>query len=271
MRRGALGTLMLARLTACTVAIAGFCLSSAADAARVSPMIVDLKPSGNGSVARVELTNDAARDIPFEVRVMHGEISEQGELTLTPADDDFLVFPAQAIVHSNTQQVFRLQYVGDPDLARSDIYYMSIQQVPVQIEPTQSQVQVVVNYNVLVNVVPDGTSAEAVVESVEAALLEPEVPDEADASAQPVASQPAQPGVRVRLGNKGTRLFLAGSSKWTISGTTDAGAAYSRTYQAQEMTRVIGVGVVAPDRVRSFFVPTEAPLVQDSIRVEVNP
>jgi fimbrial chaperone protein len=265
---------MLARYTACAAAIAGLALSSAADAARVSPMIVDLEPSGNGSVARVELTNDAARDIPFEVRVMHGEISEAGELTLTPADDDFLVFPAQAIIQSNTQQVFRLQYVGEPNLARSDIYYMSIQQVPVQLEAAQSQVQVVVNYNVLVNVVPDGTRAEAAVESVEAALLQPEPPEDdapdVDAAAQPVAPQPPQPGVRVRLGNHGTRFFLAGSAKWTVSGTTEAGAPYSRTYQAQEMTRVIGVGVVAPDKVRSFFVPTEAPLVQDSIKVEVS-
>jgi len=260
---------MLARFTACAAAFAALALSSAADAARVSPMIVDLEPSGNGSVARVELTNDAQRDIPFEVRVMHGEISEAGELTLTPADDDFLVFPAQAIVQSNTQQVFRLQYVGDPDLSRSDIYYMSIQQVPVQIEPAQSQVQVVVNYNVLVNVVPDGTRAEATVESIEAALLQPEPPED-DANAQPAAPPPAQPGVRVRLGNHGTRFFLAGSAKWTVSGTTEAGAPYSRTYQAQEMTRVIGVGVVAPDKVRSFFVPTEAPLVQDSIKVEVS-
>lgn len=264
---------MLARFTACTAAIAALMLSASADAARVSPMIVDLEPSGNGSVARVELTNDAARDIPFEVRLMHGVISEEGELTLTPADDDFLVFPAQAIVQSNSQQVFRLQYVGNPDLSRSDIYYMSIQQVPVQIAPSQSQVQVVVNYNVLVNVVPDGTRPEAVVESVEAAMLQPEPPagDAPEATAQPIAPQPAQPGVRVRLGNHGSRFFLAGSSKWTISGTTEAGEAYSRTYQGQEMTRVIGVGVVAPDKVRSFFVPTEAPLVQDSIKVEVSP
>ena len=265
---------MLARFTACTAAIAGLLLSSAADAARVSPMIVDLEPSGNGSVARVELTNDAARDIPFEVRLMRGVISEQGELTLTPADDDFLVFPTQAIVQSNTQQVFRLQYVGNPDLSQSDVYYMSIQQVPVQIAPSQSQVQVVVNYNVLVNIVPDGTRPEAVVESVEATLLQPEAPDEQapDAEAAPaVAPQPPQAGVRVRLGNKGTRFFLAGNSKWTIAGTTESGEPYSRTYQAQEMTRVIGVGVVAPEKVRSFFVPTEAPLVQDSIRVEVSP
>lgn len=263
---------MFARYTACAAAIAGLGLSSTAEAARVSPMIVDLEPSGNGSVARVELTNDAARDIPFEVRVMHGEISESGELTLTPADDDFLVFPTQAIVQSNTQQVFRLQYVGEPQLSRSDIYYMSIQQVPVQIEPAQSQVQVVVNYNVLVNVVPDGTRPEPVVESAEAALLQPEPPadDVPEAEAQPVAPQPAQPGVRVRLGNHGTRFFLAGSSKWTVSGTTEAGESYSRTYKGQEMTRVIGVGVVAPDKVRSFFVPTDAPLVQDSIKVEVS-
>ena len=37
---------MFARYTACAAAIAGLCLSATAHAARVSPMIVDLKPSG---------------------------------------------------------------------------------------------------------------------------------------------------------------------------------------------------------------------------------
>ena len=136
-----------------------------AEAARVSPMIVELEPTGRASVARVELTNDSERNIPFEVRMMLGEISEEGELTLSPAEENFLVFPAQAIVESKSQQVFRIQYVGEPELAKSEIYYMSIQQIPVEIEAEASQVQVVINYNVLVNVVPDGVSPVATIRS----------------------------------------------------------------------------------------------------------
>ncbi|PHR16814.1 MAG: hypothetical protein COA41_13620 [Sphingopyxis sp.] len=227
---------------------------SLAEAARVSPMIVEIEPGGRNSVARVELTNDGVRNIPFEVRMMLGEISEDGQLTMTPADDRFLVFPAQSIVESNSQQVFRLQYVGDPELTESEIYYMSIQQVPVELEEgEESQVQVVVNYNVLVNVVPDGSTARADVESIEAVV------------------QDDVPGIRLRLTNTGTRYFLAGLAEWTITATAEDGSEYNVNYKKEEMTRKIGVGVVGPGRARILFVPTEKPLVQDSIRVEVSP
>ncbi|MBA3939742.1 MAG: hypothetical protein C0520_00870 [Sphingopyxis sp.] len=288
-----LGEFMFSRFTAAIAAMALLFAPVAAQAARVSPMIVELRPAGGGSVARVELTNPGERDIPFEARVMRGEISETGELTLTPADDQFLVFPAQTIVQKNSQQVFRLQYVGAPDLEKSEIYYLSIQQVPVKFEPGQSQVQVVINYNVLVNVVPNGTAPQAVIASVEPTVRLPEPPPE-EAAPVPAAPDPAkpgdpaapaapaatsavlsapvpQPGIRVRVTNSGTRYFLAGMSKWTINGTTVAGAPYSRSYRGEEMTRIIGVGVIGPDRTRSFFVPTDEPLAAESIRVEVSP
>lgn len=260
-------------------------MPSGAHAARVSPMIIELKPAGSGSAGRVELANQGERDIPFEARVMRGDIGEDGELTLTPADDQFLVFPAQTIVQRNSQQVFRVQYVGNPDLNRSEIYYLSIQQVPVKLDAAQSQVQVVVNYNVLVNIVPNGTAAKAVVLSAEPATRMPEAADEPAAPGAPAATPAVNPaaapaalpapqpqsGVRVRVGNQGNRYFLAGMSGWTISGTTQDGAPYSRSYKGEEMTRIIGVGVVAPDKTRAFFVPTDAPLAPDSIRVEVSP
>lgn len=224
-----------------------------AEAARVSPMIVELEPTGRASVARVELTNDSERSIPFEVRMMLGEISEEGELTLTPAEENFLVFPAQSIVESKSQQVFRIQYVGEPDLAKSEIYYMSIQQVPVAIESEASQVQVVINYNVLVNVVPDGVSPLPAVRSIEAVVEE------------------EKPGIRIRLANDGTRYFMAGLSEWSIEGTTEAGEAFSQSFKGDEMTRKIGVGVIGPGRVRSFFIAMDDPVVSESIKIEVKP
>src|SRR3546814_18237806 len=86
-------------------------------------------------------------------------ISEAGELELTPADEQFLVFPPQRIVPPQSQQVFRVQYIGEPELATSEIYYMQIRQIPVDIAAGQSQVQIVVNFNVLVNVIQIGRAS----------------------------------------------------------------------------------------------------------------
>lgn len=211
----------------------------AAQAARVSPMIVDLTPIGRGAVGRVELTNTDPRTFPAEVQMMRGEISETGELTLTPADDDFLVFPAQAVIQPQSQQVFRVQYVGEPDLAQSQIYYMAIRQVPVDLGiPETSQVQVVVHFNVLVNVVPDGATPQPVVQSAQA------------------ATRNGVNGVEVRVTNNGTRYFTAGMLQWALSGTGANGAPLSQTIEAGQMSRLVGVGVVAPGKSRVFFVPT---------------
>ncbi|GAB5454729.1 MAG: hypothetical protein Hens2KO_09580 [Henriciella sp.] len=216
-------------------------------------MIVELEPVGRSSVARVELTNDADRDIPYEVRMMIGNISEEGKLSLTPADEDFLVFPAQSIVEANSQQVFRIQYVGEPELAQSEVYYMSIQQIPVDFEGDGSEVQVVVNYNVLVNVVPDGTEPKADIEDIE------------------VTTQDGVPGFKLRVTNTGTRFFLAGMADWQIQATAEDGSEVDLKFENDEMTRKIGVGVIGPSKSRIFFVPTEKALAQDSVRVSVEP
>lgn len=220
------------RLVAALVSFALFLISTTAEAARVSPMILELQPRGGGAVARVELTNDSDRDIPFEARVMRGEISEKGDLNLIPADEDFIVFPLQTVVQRRSQQVFRIQYVGEPDLAKSAIYYLSVQQVPVQFEPGKSQVQVVVNYNILVNVVPKDSrpeptviSATPTLKTVANAPAEPAptsdapnnpatpTPTPADADGQIVPAETVQSGLTVRLSNSGTRYFLAGMSR----------------------------------------------------------
>ncbi len=146
---------------------------SAAMAARVSPMIADLEPDGRGAVTRIEMVSDANNDIAYEVLMMRGDISTEGELELTPAEEDFLVFPTQILLKSKARQVFRVQYVGNPDLKNSEIYYMSIRQLPVEVDAnSRSQVQVVINYNVLMNVFPEGARSEPVIRQVSAVTRE---------------------------------------------------------------------------------------------------
>ncbi|MEQ5789306.1 molecular chaperone [Erythrobacter sp. NFXS35] len=247
------------------------CLSLAAQAqaSRVSPMIVELEPTGTGSIARIDLVNDGLRDIPYEVQMMRGVITPEGQLELNPADEEFLVFPAQAMIESNSQQVFRIQYVGEGALDRSELYYMAIRQIPVAFEPGVTEVQMVVNYNVLVNVVPRGSAPEPVVVSARAAsrtVPGPQNQAAPDEDATPIE----QLGVEIELSNAGNRFFLAGLSRWSITG--DVGEApFSQSYKGDEASRIIGVGVVAPGATRKFFFPTDAGLDPASVRVTVAP
>ena len=237
-------------LTALTAVLLGLA-PAAASAARVTPMIIELEPAGGRSVARVELSNPGQNDFPVEVQMFRGLITEDGELELTPADEEFLLFPAQIVVPAASQQVFRVQYIGEPELAKSEVFYMKIRQIPLPFEANENKVRVVVNFNVLINVVPDGVVAQPYVESIRPAKRE------------------GVSGIEVRVSNQGTRYFLAGTLPWQISGITPNGEPFEVRRTREEMSGDIGVGVVAPDRTRSFFVPLDQPLAEGSIKVDL--
>ena len=240
-------------VTSLMLALAFMVCAVPAYAAKVSPMIAELKPSGRNSVLRVTVTNTSERDIPYEVRMVRGEITPDGQLETTPAEEDFLVFPAQSIIEGQSQQVFRVQYIGEPLLDQSQVYYMSIRQVPVANQQSIAQVLVSVNYNVLINIVPNGSRPMPTVTAIENDMR-----DE-------VA------GLKFEVGNAGTRFFNAGLSKWTVTGETDSGQPYEVEYKSGELSRFIGVGVVAPGKMRRFFLPTEVALKPETVTIEIAP
>jgi fimbrial chaperone protein len=227
-------------------------LPMAAQAARMSPMVVTIEPQGRQSIARVELSNPGQGEFPVEARVFRGEVDELGNISLAPADEDFLIFPASALVAPRSQQVFRIQYVGDPELDESQVYYLGIRQIPVELPASGTKVQVVFNFNVLVNVVPDGAEALPVVESVKPAVRD------------------YKEGLEVRLSNAGNKFFLAGSStRWTVSGTDANGSEIRETFARGALASEIGVGLVGPNKSRLFFVPTKHSFSSASVELDV--
>jgi len=246
-----------------------FITAAPAQAARVSPMIVELEPTGRASVARIDVINDGEKDIPYEVQMMRGEITPDGKLNLTPADEEFVVFPAQTLIEANSQQVFRVQYIGESAENRSQVYYMAVRQIPVSFDPGVSEIQVVVNFNVLVNVVPDGTEPQAVVNAARVATRDaPDSSQPAGEDGEPVLV--SRRGIEVDAGNVGNRFYLAGFSEWKISGESTDGEPFTLDYSGDEASRSIGVGVVAPDANRIFFFPTEMDVAPGSLKVEIS-
>ncbi len=247
---------------AVSTALIPLAVPESAEAARVSPMVAEILPSGTGSIVRIEVTNDEDRQIPFELSMHRGAISENGEVSLEPADDRFVVFPPQIVIGPRSQQVFRIQFLPDPDLKTSEIYYASISQLPVALDPTDSRIQMLMRFNVLINVVPPGTRSDPVIDWIRAAEREQPVPE-----GEEVAEAAPQPGIEVRVSNRGNRYFGAGETSWTISGTDPNGESFTETLTDKQVRETTGLGIVAPDKARIFFIPLERPLDADSLKI----
>lgn len=237
--------------------------ATAAYASRVTPMVVDITPTGSGSVARIEVTNTDGRDIPMEIRMYRGVIAEDGQLDLQPADDKFAAFPPQVVIPVDGRQVFRIQFIADAPVTTSEIYYASISQLPVQLEETGNRIQMLTRFNVLVNVVPEGTSPQPAVDTIR--WVERPVPA-VDGAAPDPAAKP-ETGLEVRVVNSGTRYFAAGRIGWQVTGADTTGAQVVETYDAADMSEKIGMGVVAPASARVFFIPMERQLRDGSVSV----
>lgn len=223
----------------------------AAEAAQVTPMVLTLDEIGRGATGRIEVANTGTEPVPFEVMMFRGEISEAGELTLLPADEDFLVFPPQVIIDPSRQQIFRIQYIGEEALARSEVFYASIREVPVQRERTGMNLQIVSTFNVLVNVVPEGAEAAPSYEVLG------------------VEERDGRNGIVVRVANSGSRFLAAGRENWSIEGFTENGEPYTKNYRSAEIGSVIGYGIVPAGGARQFFIPTPDKLRLDTLKVEM--
>lgn len=247
---------MLRRLFICCFLVAAGLAATASDASRVTPMVVEMTPTGSGSVARIEVENTDGRDVPMEIRMFRGTISETGELSLEPADERFAAFPPQVVVPANGRQIFRIQFIPNGPMTASEIYYASVSQLPVELEQGGSQIQMLMRFNVLVNVVPEGTTARPEIQS--AKWVERKIPLPAGGANDPKTAD--EKGIEVRIVNRGTRYFPAGRIGWEVNGTETGGAAFRQSYTAAEMGEKIGMGVIAPGATRAFFVPMERPL-----------
>lgn len=243
---------------------------AAGDAARVTPMTIELTPTGRNATARIEVTNSEDRDLPMEVRMYRGIVSESGELTLEPADDRFVVFPPQVVIGANQQQVFRIQYLPDAPLTQSEVYYASVMQIPVDLDPTVSRIQVVMRFNVLVNVVPEGTRPEPVVTAARPLRRDVEVPpDNTLPEDQRRPRTVTEQGIEVRIENRGNRYFAAGRTSWTINGTNEDGSAFSENLTPSRIGDSVGFGLVPPGGARIFFVPTETLLRDGTVNIRL--
>jgi fimbrial chaperone protein len=240
---------------------------SAAHAMRVSPMVVEMTTRGAGATARVEVQNLNPGTLPFETRVTQINYDDKGNMTETPADGDFLVFPPQGVLPPGARQVIRLQWVGAGDMPASRGYYLSVNQLPVALAPEQAstgaQVQVVYHMKALITVAPPNAVPKVEVVSAKPAMIAPKDPPPPTTGIPATAAAPAAapagplPGIELVVRNTGNRYAMMAGATWTIEGTGSDGKPAKVTLSSDELGRAIGVGYLAPlGGLRTFQVPT---------------
>jgi P pilus assembly chaperone PapD len=213
-------------------ALMALVLAAPAHAINVQPLVLDLVSAGANARSSIQVVNDSAAPLPVELVINRLEIGETGKLSETAAGDEFLVFPPQAIVPPGATQSFRVQWVGEPGIKRSQSYMFSVNQLPVKQKGAESGVQVVFNFGVIVNVAPVGAQSALMLTKTE------------------VATEAGRRGAALTVENPG-----AMHAYFADSGVVLEGAGWRKAVSSSELKQIIGFGVVQPGKKRRFLVP----------------
>ena len=234
----------------CVLAVAAMLAGAGvlpANAMSVTPVHVEMVSAGQASRTQVMVTNNGSEPMPVEAGLERLSLDENGNRRMAKAGDDFLIFPPQAMIPAGGTQVFRLQWVGEPMLPKSQSYLFSVSQVPVKFPKGQSKVQVVLSFGVVINVAPSqGAPSLKVVGTG--------VTTDAQGKRRPT----------VTVENLSTVHALLPDGALSLSGDS-----WRHSLTATEMREKIGIGLVQPGQRRRFVMPVELPANVTSVQANL--
>ena len=221
----------------------------------VQPVVIDLAAYGSGMSRVITVENTFATKLPIELRIEELKF-ENGQLVNTRTDPgDLLVFPPQTLIEPGQTQTFRIQYVGDPELAHSKHYYVTVAQLPVKLAEGQSAIQILYNFQVLVSVAP--AEARPALTVVSAAV-------ETNRDGKPV------PAVTITNPSNAHGYLSKGRLRITQS-DAEGKQVFSRSISGPEILQIVGFGLVGADTTRSIQIPVELPLAGGTVDARFTP
>jgi fimbrial chaperone protein len=232
------------------------CLVSVAYAAMtVQPVVLDLRMAGRNTGGQIRVENTGTNPLPVEIRLVEAELRLETVKASDRLTDDLIAIPSQAIIPPGATQAFRIQYVGDPEAPTSRHYYAEVSQLPVAVTGGQSTIQVLYNFQAMVNVASAvGSGPQLSVESAE--IVRPE-------------TGPARIAFTVR--NAGQNYGYISNSSITLIQRNAAGAeVLRRTLNSSDVQQMIGFGLVGPSTSRKFVAPIDLPSAEGTAEVRMS-
>lgn len=209
----------------------------AAQAMSVEPLVLELSSLGKGSTQSFQVSNNGAAALPVEINVSKIEIGPEGETRLERAGEDFLIYPPQVTIPKGAAQIFRVQWIGDPDLKSSRNYRFAVAQVPLKLPKDTSGIQMTMSFGVIVSVSsPQGKAAMIVT------------------GATPAKGEGGKRIAAIKVKNPGNKYGYFGQASIKLSG-----GGWSASLSSHEVEQKLGLGIVQPGKERRFLIPVEVP------------
>jgi fimbrial chaperone protein len=232
------------RLLACIACALSAYVPILAQAMSVQPLIVDMKAGTRGNSGRITVTNTFGRAVPVEVTIHPMAMAQTGEISIGgPATRDFLVFPPSAVIQPGRAQVFRLQWLGNPNMDTSANYIVSIAQVPVELGEAQSGIQLVYNFQIMANVAPPRGA-----------------PDLSITRAQARSNEKGEGRANITIANGGVaHAYLAGLRLKLTLKNPQGRTLWERNFVGSQLNSLVGYGLIRHRNSRTFDIPIDAP------------
>ena len=215
----------------------------------ISPVQVELQSAGGQSRGTLTVSNASAAPLPVDVTIKRMTQDENGIRKYhDDAQNDFLILPPQAMIPPGGSQVFRVQWVGEPQLPQSKTFMLFANQVAVKLPSNVSGVNMVSSMGAMINVAPPKASADLRVVSTGVET------DKKTGKRHPTVTVENPTNVHALLPKATLRLQ---SGSWEVK------------YPPEALTSTIGIGLVPAFQRRKFVLPTTVPQSVSSIQASV--
>ncbi len=243
-----------ALLGAAAAALTMFAGTSAL-AMTVQPVVINLKTAGNGMSQIVTVENTFATPLPVELRVDELIVDADGLKSSGKDPGDLLIFPPQAIIQPGQTQSFRIQYVGDPAMAHSKHYYVTVAQLPVKLPEGQSAIQILYNFQVLVSIAPTGAKPNLQIKSAEVGNSE---------AGKKIA-------FLTLTDDSPSHAYLSDGRLRLVAKDAAGKEVLRRSLSGPEIQQTVGFGLVGSGQTRRVAIPVELPNEAVSIDAQFSP
>lgn len=141
-------------------------MGSSSFAYELNPIVMELKPSGQGTSTSGVIRNTHAEPIAIEIEAFSRKQRSDGTDELIPENQDIIITPPQMVIQPNESQSFRVMWVGNPNPEKELAFRLVTNQLPIRFKEEKrenfvAEVMMKYRYEVALYVQPNGTKPEA--------------------------------------------------------------------------------------------------------------
>lgn len=222
----------------------------------VQPVVLDLRMTGRQTSAPLRVENNGPNPLPVEIRIVEADFLPDTVKASDRLSEDLIAFPPQALIPPGETQVFRVQYIGDPAGEKSRHFYAEVAQLPVELPEGQSAIQILYNFQVMVNV------ASMIAGEPELSITGSEIVT--DGEGRPVAA--------FTVNNASRNYGYLSTGTLTIRHTDASGReTMRRTLAPNDIQQTIGYGLIGPEMSRRFTTAIELESAEGELEVTYVP